>query len=363
MTPSILSLATAVPPHIFKQEEIAEKIISILDIEGSKSEKIRKLYQNSAIQQRHTILPDFKYPRSEWHFWGSDYPQRIPGMSQRNKIYKKEAPKLAHQAASKALEVWGGDPAAITHVISVSCTGVMAPGIEFELISSLNLKRSVERLGINLMGCFGAFKGLAVAQAFAKENPKHRILLVCTELCSLHLQAEMTEDNLLGNALFSDGSAAVVVGASPQPQEKVLWEIVRNYSFGLDNSLERMSWEASDHGFLMKLSPYVPALIGRHIQSFTEQLLGSDTVSSSCDWAIHPGGKSIIQAIEKTMHLNENQTMSAWHTLAQYGNMSSSTFLFVLEHLYQQSTSYPWSIGVGFGPGLSIEGILLRKPK
>lgn len=362
MNASILSLATAVPPYIFDQSDIQEKMIEIFDIPPDKQDKVRKLYQNSAIQKRHSVLPDFQQARSNWKFWGENYPHQIPGMKERNDIYKREAPQLAHQAAAKAIQAWGGDPGLLTHVISTSCTGVMAPGIEFELISSLNLKRSINRLGINFMGCFGAFKGLSVASAFAKENPNHRILLVCTELCSLHLQADLTDDNLLGNTLFADGAAAAVIGSSPRCNEKPLWTIMRDCSFGLEDSLERMSWEAGNQGFLMKLSPFVPAIIGRRIQSFAEQLMGSEVSSSSCDWAIHPGGKSIIQAVEKAMQLDPRQTTSSWHTLSQYGNMSSATFLFVLEHLEKQKSSYPWSIGIGFGPGLSIEGILLRKP-
>jgi predicted naringenin-chalcone synthase len=364
-TPSILALGTAVPPYVFSQEEIENKMIEVLcsnaEVTSEKKEQIRKLYQNSAIKKRYSVLPDFLKPRSEWHFWGHDYPSTVPGMSKRNEIYKKEAPKLAREAAEKALLAWGGERAQITHVISVSCTGIVAPGIEFDLVQFLNLKPSVHRFGINFMGCFGAFKGLAIAQAFAQVNPKHRVLLVCTEICSLHLQTQLDSETLTANSLFSDGAAAVIVGSDPQSQEIVLWDILNCYSFGIENSLDKMAWEASDHGFLMRLSPYVPVLIGRYVPSFINELLGSEVVPSACDWAVHPGGKSILQAVEKAAKLEKDQTQSSWNVLANYGNMSSSTFLFVLEHLYQQQTPKKWSIGLGFGPGLSVEGILLRK--
>ncbi|WP_068471268.1 type III polyketide synthase [Candidatus Protochlamydia phocaeensis] len=358
----ILGLATTVPPYQYSQEEAAEKFIHILSPPEDKEQFIRKMYQNSAIQTRHSVVNDFKKEREGWHFWGSDYPKNAPGMSERNEMYKKEAPKLACEAAKKALQSWGGDPSLITHVISVSCTGVVAPGIEFDLIRLVGLKPTVNRLGINFMGCFGAFKGLSVAQAFAKENPAHRILVVCTELCSLHLQSDLDLETLTANALFADGAAAAVIGIHPHPQETPLWEIVNTHSMGLEKSLDKMSWEASDQGFLIRLSHTVPVLIGKSIKAFVQELLPSDLNYYTCDWAIHPGGKSILQAVEKAMQLNEDQTRASWEILADYGNMSSATFLFILERLIAQPKQKPWSVGLAFGPGLSIEGMLLRRP-
>jgi predicted naringenin-chalcone synthase len=360
--PSILAIATAVPPCSFEQEEAANKMVDIFQLEAEQGEKLKKLYRNSAIHKRHSIIDDFKKPRSEWNFWGSHYPHTIPSTAQRNAIYKREAPKLAHQAAQKAIQKWGGSPQTITHVISVSCTGLVAPGLEFHLIESLGLNRSIARLGINFMGCFGAFKGLAVAQAFAKENPAHRVLVVCTELCSLHLQTHSSTDAMISNALFCDGAAAAIVGSHPEPAEKVWWQVTKSASLGMNDSLNEMSWEIGDHGFDMRLLPSVPQLIGEQIAAFASSLI--DTIPpETCDWAIHPGGKAILHTIEKKMQLHKSQTCASWETLRDYGNMSSATFLFVLEALYRQRSSYPWTIGLGFGPGLSVEGILLKKPQ
>jgi predicted naringenin-chalcone synthase len=362
MKASILALATAVPSHAFDQAQVAEKIIDIFTINPQKAESIKQLYKNSAIHTRYSVIPDFKKERPEWNFWGSEYPKTIPTTSQRNDLYKIEAPKLAYEAADKALKAWGGNSTDISHVISVSCTGMVAPGIEFDLMQQLNLKLSTQRLGINFMGCFGAFKGLSVAQAFAKENPKHRILLVCTELCSLHFQAEQTLDNILANSLFSDGAAAAVVGADYKSHEIPLWEIHNKGSIALDNTVDKMKWEVGNQGFNMKLSTTVPVLLGRHIAPFVQSLVDSDFSYENCDWAIHPGGKSIIQAIEKALKLQEGLTQASWDTLANYGNMSSATFLFVLHKLLEQNSSKRWTMGIGFGPGLSVEGLLLRRP-
>lgn len=361
MTPHILSLATANPPNVWRQKEIADKMVDMLHLDGEQASLLRKIYQNSAIGYRHSIIPDFGEDRNNWKFWGKEYPSPTPGTSNRNKVYKKETPPLAHTAALKAILAWGGAHSEITHIIFVSCTGVMAPGVEFTLIDLLGLNRSVHRLGINLMGCFGAFKGLQVASAFAKESPEHRILVICTELCSLHLQADHSHDSLLANALFADGSAAAIVGSKLRPSETSLYSIVRQNSLALDDSLDKMTWDVGDHGFFMQLSSYVPPLIKRHAQSLITPLLKDQAEISECDWPIHPGGKSIIQALERALNLKESQTKASWEILWDYGNMSSATFLFVLERLLQQKNDKKWAAGIGFGPGLSMEGILLRK--
>lgn len=282
-------------------------------------------------------------------------------MSQRNERYKKEAPQLAYAAASKAIEQWGGDPATLTHIIYVSCTGLVAPGIEFDLTQMLKLDSAINRLGINFMGCFGAFKGLSVAKAFALENPRHRILVVCTELCSLHLQTDLNPEIFVANSIFADGAAAVVVGQEPQVHEKPLWMIDKSHCLKLDKTKDKMGWEVSDRGFLIRLSYTVPVYIGRSIQAFVKQLLPETLSWEECGWAIHPGGKSILQAVEKAFPIDKAKTKASWDVLANYGNMSSATFLFILERLLQERDHPSHTIGMAFGPGLSIEGILLTR--
>jgi predicted naringenin-chalcone synthase len=360
MSSIIFALSTVVPTYLYKQQDVAQKFIDILSIEQEKVELLNRIYQNSAIEKRYSVIDDFHKPREEWKFWGVQYPQTIPGMTERNLRYKKDAPQLAEKAAQQVLEKWGGQGKRITHIISVSCTGVLAPGIEYYLMQNLGLPPTVNRIGINFMGCFGAFKGLSVARAFTQEDPDARILLVCTELCSLHLQADDHSETLTANSLFSDGSAAAIIGGNPQNDEKPLWDIIRTYSLGFKNSLDKMSWEASDRGFLMRLSHTVPVLIGRHMQEFARGLLRNEVQTEQCDWAIHPGGKSILQAVERSLQLQPDQTKSSWDILANYGNMSSATLLFVFESLSRQSHLRPWTAGVGFGPGLSAEGILLQ---
>lgn len=361
MEPSILSLSTAPAPYTALQKEIAAKFVDMLSLDEEQAKAVTQLYDNSAIQTRYSVIPDFALDRSQWNFWGTEFPNIVPGTEKRNDLYKIEAPKLACEAASKALKTWGGDPKDITHIVSVSCTGMVAPGLEFDIMQNLGIRPTAERLGINFMGCFGAFKGLSVAQSYAKENPNNRVLVVCTELCSLHFQATQTPDAILGNSLFSDGAAAVIVGTNPCHHETPLWTIKHRQSLGLEHSTDKMRWDISDHGFTMKLSYKIPVILGRQIRSFTESLLGLTYTFDHCDWAIHPGGKSIIQGLENALNLTSLQTQASWDTLAHYGNMSSASFLFVLDRLRQQQNHKEWTIGLGFGPGLSIEGMVLER--
>ena len=359
MHPAILSLSTAVPPHQYLQEEVAKKAVAIFGMDEDKAALTKRIYQNSAIHKRHSVIPDFNKGREEWEFWGLTI--RIKSRACRsgiNATRKKlqNLPKKPH-----GLHWSDGEGSFhITHLILVSCTGMIAPGIEYFLMHNLGLSPSVNRLGINFMGCFGAFKGLAVAKAFAQEDCRHRILLVCSELCTLHLQADQDGETIMGHSLFADGAAGAIIG-KPGAGETPLWEITRTHSLGFDRSLNKMSWEASDRGFLMRLSHTVPVLIGREIKAFAAGLLKEDALTEGCDWAIHPGGKSIVQAIEKSLNLQSDQTRASWETLRNYGNMSSATFLFVLEQLSRQKNLRPWTAGLGFGPGLSAEGILLRR--
>ena len=358
--PAILGIATAVPDYKIPQNTYRDFVTRALDLKKSHAQFLKRICSRSAINSRYFVVDDPLKSREQWSFLSHDYPSTVPTMTERNNLYKQEAPKLAYKAARNALKNWGGNAHDITHVISVSCTGVVAPGIEFLLLDLLGLKRDIQRLGINLMGCFGAFRGLLTARAFALENPKHRILLVCTEICSIHFQANLSLNYFVSNVLFADGSAAVVVGAEPTGHERGLWNIINYKAFAYPHSQDVMTWEASDHGFLMYLSPKVPDIVFELAHDFSKELLGEYADFSECTWPVHPGGKEIIRVIEKACNLEPWQTESAWEVLAEYGNMSSATFLFVLENLSKKKTKASWAVGLGFGPGLSFEGILLK---
>lgn len=364
MKMKLLALSTAVPSHSFSQMKAAEIMVHAFGLQGKEAARVRKIYAHSAIENRHSVLEDASRDFADWEFY-ANFPVSAPGMRARNDLYKREAVALATQVSLRAVSEWGGNPQRITHVISVSCTGVLAPGIEYLLIEALQLSPSVERFGINFMGCFGAFKALGLAQALVAENPDARILIVCTELCTLHLQPQNTVEQHVANALFSDGSAAVIVGGNDQSDERVIAQIVRRSTRAISGTRQFMSWEAGDHGYVMGLSPEVARYLEKHIKGFAQDLLGSTIAFDQCVWAVHPGGTAILKAIEIACALAPEQTEASWHVLAKYGTMSSATFLFVLQEIYRRrerisSSHPPWCVGLGFGPGLSVEGLLLQ---
>ena len=353
MSISILGLGTAVPPHTLPQMAIAERYCARLDLTGEKGQKLRKIFANTRIEKRHAVLPDALGPDCE--LFGPHFPTTVPGTHARNRIYAQEAPKLALAAANKALADWGGARESITHVVSVSCTGMIAPGLEFLLLDALGLHRNTYRLGVNFMGCFGAFKGLSVARALANEDPKNRVLVVCTELCSLHFQADTAIDTIISNGLFADGAAAAIVGA-----DAGLWKLTRFTSSALSDSLHQMTWEAGDVGYAMRLSVEVPMEVRRHLLEFLAPLTTPGKPYPEYGWAIHPGGKAILHAVTQKCDLTRDHLAHSWEVLRQFGNMSSPTFLFVLDEMRKGEVPDE-TLGMGFGPGLSLEGVLLTR--
>lgn len=347
----LLSIGKTIPPYSLSQIDIAAYLIENLGLDDEDAWKLEKIYKNSTIERRYSVLPHLLLPTKD---------KPIIGMSERNAHYKREAPILAHHAAKNAIDQWQGNVSEITHVLSVSCTGAITPGLELKLLQSLGLSPATFRLGINFMGCYGAFKGISVAHKIACENPKHRVLVVCTELCTLHFRPGDSLESMVIHSLFADGASAVIIGGEPRSHEQPIFEIINEQSHLLDDSAQDMTWDAGDFGFDMTLSAQVPVLIEKNIRSFAQTLAGMDKDLQSMDWPIHPGGKTILEAAEKSLGLKQSHTSSSWKILARYGNLSSATFLHVLDDLSQQKSSFKYSVGLGFGPGLSIEGLLLR---
>jgi len=399
----ILGLGTATPPFPVNQDSYVNWVIGSLGFTGEIAQGLQKLSEKSGIKTRYFCVDEPNKKREDWTVLPKDFPQTVPSMGVRNKVYCAEAPKLAIEACKKALADWGGNPIDITHVIAVSCTGVMAPGIEYYVVEEFGLKKTTQRLGINIMGCFGAFRGIATAKAFARENPKNRILVVCCELCSLHFQTTLSFETFIGNALFGDGAGAFVVGVEPRGDERFVWEVEETASMIIESTPNEMTWQASETGFVMSLSMKVPGSLKQKTPEFSQSLLGDKCTPAECGWAIHPGGPAVIKGIEEALGIQRSQTQHSWDVLRDYGNMSSATFLFVLDemrkvkargyksdhmaeeekgvpekqetpamngahHDEQKATarvqyakpSAPWIVGLGFGPGLSMEGVLLK---
>jgi predicted naringenin-chalcone synthase len=275
-----------------------------------------------------------------------------PTTAERMGLYALEAPKLAVRASAEALAESGFDAQTITHLVTVSCTGFAAPGVDFALISALGLAPTVQRTHVGFMGCHGALNGLRVANAFATADPRARVLVCAVELCSLHYYYGSAADKLIANAIFADGAGAVVGTGSAGPG----WHLAASGSCLIPGSAEDMAWTVGDRGFEMVLSRRVPALVARHLRPWLEAWLRDNglALADVGSWAVHPGGPKIVSAVQEALELPDSALAPSRGVFAEYGNMSSATVLFIVKRLRADGAPRP-CVALGFGPGLVAE--------
>ncbi|TWU38772.1 Alpha-pyrone synthesis polyketide synthase-like Pks18 [Novipirellula aureliae] len=284
---------------------------------------------------------------------------RGPTTGQRSKAYRIHAAKLAIDAAMDALSQCEIAADSITHLVTVSCTGFQAPGVDVALISALGLPATVSRTHVGFMGCHGAINGLRIAKAFADSVPDARVLLVAVELCSLHQQYGWNHDRIVSNALFADGAAAIVGSVGEIGRRQSAIELQDSYSLIIPNTEAMMSWEIGDHGYEMFLSAEVPDIIRHATNDALSKWLAKSglTLSDIRSWAIHPGGPRILDACSDALNLQACDLESSRSVLSRCGNMSSPTVLFVLKELLDAGRSAP-TLMLGFGPGLAMEAAI-----
>ena len=283
-----------------------------------------------------------------------------PTTGQRLRHYADLAPPLAVAASLDALSHCGLDAAEFTHLVTVSCTGFVAPGLDVALIRGLKLRPTIQRTHVGYMGCHGALNGLRVASAFTGADPDARVLLCAVELCSLHYYYGWNPSKVVANALFADGAAAVV-GVPLAAAPANAWHVAATGSCLIPDSTDAMTWTIGDHGFEMTLSKQVPGLIARYLRPWLEAwLAGQDLALEDVQsWAIHPGGPRILSAVEEGLNLSREAAAASRDVFREHGNMSSPTILFILDRLRRQNAKRP-CVALGFGPGLMAEAALLR---
>ena len=366
--PSYLgAIGTANPAHRIAQPQIAAFMAQALGFGEGDTRRLRALYRVSGIEQRYSVLPDYGRPNGEYTFFPNTPDlEPFPSVGQRMAVYRREALPLAIEAVRACLcQVPDMAPASLTHLITVSCTGMYAPGLDIELVQALGLRTDVRRTCVNFMGCYAAVNAVKLADAFCRADAAARVLIVSVELCTLHFQKSQEEDHLMSNALFGDGAAACLVQAEPLPNGAPSLAL-QAFHCGLEpDGLDDMAWHINDFGFEMTLSSYVPKLIQRGIRSLTDGLLDSLPVQLSDirHFAIHPGGRKILETIETELGLTRDDNRHAYRVLRNYGNMSSATVLYVLRDVLAHATPADHGAPVlsfAFGPGLTMEAMLLE---
>lgn len=364
MSFSIFGLGTALPPgHLTQAEGLAAaRVLGGPDLRDAAW--LPTVYAHSGIERRHQVIgrPLVEDVLHGTRDSGSPFLPSEDGLGpttgERMAVYAAEAPPLAVRAAKAALAESGLDPASVTHLVTVSCTGFVAPGVDLALANGLGLRRTVERTHVGFMGCHGALNGLRVANAYAAADPAAVVLLVAVELCSIHYHYGKQPDKVVANALFADGAAAVVGKASDTPAR---WRVAATGSCLVPNSARAMGWVVGDHGFEMSLSKKIPDLIATHLRPWLGGWLGDNglTLGQVGSWAVHPGGPKVLAAVEEGLGLPADALAASRAVLAECGNMSSPTVLFITDRLRRLGAPRP-CVALGFGPGLVAEAVLWR---
>jgi alpha-pyrone synthase len=279
----------------------------------------------------------------------------FPSTADRMRRYETEAPLLALKAV-EGLELDDGERAGVSHLIVTSCTGFSAPGLDLQIVAGLGLKPSVERTMVGFMGCYAAISALKLARHIVRSEPDAKVLVVSLELCSLHLQETSNLEQVLTFLVFGDGCAAALVTADPQGLS-----LDSFHAEVAPDSADQITWNVRDQGFDMFLSGGVPGSIGKAIGASRESILGGAQTDDIDLWAIHPGGRSVLDAVEAAFALPPKALQASREVLRRFGNMSSATVLFVLKALMDDPTPGTRGCAMAFGPGLTAETMLFSQ--
>jgi predicted naringenin-chalcone synthase len=357
VSPRILSVGAAQPPYVWPQETLARITKKNLLGDGwegdatraEDAQRIDRLFSSTRVRQRHSVINYENYyaePRTT---------------GERMAEYTRLAYPLGREAVEKTLAEYEQLAQTITDFVVISCTGYAAPGLDITLARDLNMPRDVRRVVIGHMGCYGAMVGLRQALGSLRAYPGSSALVLSVELCSLHFMRTLDIEPLTSFALFADGAAAVLLTSAEEASGPRLVESYCAAEFGAANL---MSWTITDTGFVMGLSPRVPVTLRRNIAGVMDQLLTPHGlgVADITHWLVHPGGPSIVEAVQQKLELSDEQVALSWEVLAEHGNCSSTTVLLMLERLLREGRAKPgeWGVMMAFGPGLTLETCLLQ---
>jgi predicted naringenin-chalcone synthase len=343
------AIGGAVPDH-----DIHHAFVDWADarIEDRSRKLFHRMAARAGIAHRWSVLPrgdDGASPVGA----GGFYADGMPGTAARMAIYAQAAPELGLAAVEAlAAKVPLGE---ITHIVAASCTGFVAPGIDQIIATRLGLSASVERLLIGFMGCYAAVAALRSARHIVRSQPEARVLVLTIELSTLHLQDTREIEPLLAMLQFADGAAAALVTADPTG-----FELERGFAAALPDSAALIRWDITDKGFAMHLGGEVPARIAGALadDAFVE-VATAGTAPADITWAVHAGGRSILDAVQKALGLPDDALDASRDVLRDKGNMSSATLMFVLETLLD-GDRIDNGVALAFGPGLAAEGIAFR---
>lgn len=352
-TAHINRIATAVPEHDVHLAfiDFADSMIP----EGSVRNIFRRMARMSAIEHRYSFLQPLANEKGEWRDSEGIYQRgNFPPTARRMEVFERFAPQLARCALDK-LNLSEEERRSVTHVIVTSCTGLYAPGLDFDVVNHLKLDPSVERTMIGFMGCYAAINALKAAHHIVRSVESATVLILSLELCTLHMQETQNLEQLLSFLLFADGCAACLVSA----KEKGL-AIDSFAAITIPGTSGLITWRIRELGFDMQLSGRVPAEIRRAMSQANGSITRGRDPRSIDLWAVHPGGRSILDSVEQGLGLPADALAYSRGVLARFGNMSSATVVFVLEQVLRNSRAGQLGCAMSFGPGVTAETMLFH---
>lgn len=356
--PYIHIIETSTPAFSHRQDDLRERMKEMVPESDRDRKLIHYIYSKSGIETRHSVIDDFRKHGAHSLFFNGQ--GSAPGTASRNDTYIREGRKLFVDVAQKLIEQSDFESNDITHLITVSCTGFYAPGPDYDIIRALGLSPAIERYHLGFMGCYAAIPALKMANQICKANPDANVMIVSVELCTLHFQANPKMDNILSASVFADGGSGTIV--SNRRPAKPAFQLNRFASNLLENGSNDMAWSIGDTGFEMILSNYIPDLLGNGLHLFLDEFeaLFSKSSKQIDLWAIHPGGRAILDKIEDVLKLPDDALNSSRSVLSEHGNMSSATIFYVLKDIMlgyskQNQSDNKETIAMAFGPGLTLE--------
>lgn len=358
----LIDITTASPPYKVTQSYAASELKKRMGGTAAISRMIDIAAAYSGIDHRHIVIPDGE-ENSEEKLFTLKGEHVSPDTETRMKEYEKWATILSTSAVRDLVENNKVDVSTIDKLITISCTGFFAPGLDYEIIKELNIPRNVKRTNIGFMGCAASLIGVNSVWESMNNHQSENILMVSVELCSLHLQIKPTRDNILANMIFADGAAAAFF-SDKSNSENLKLDIQFTESFLFDDSAKFMGWKIGNNGFEMMLSSELPKIILNSAAPRVIQILRSKgiVVNDIKHWALHPGGRAILDSLQSGLELSDEQLIPSREVLKNYGNLSSVSILFVLKNILdsRQLRKDDYCCAIAFGPGLTMELVMFK---
>ncbi|PHT33042.1 Chalcone synthase G [Capsicum baccatum] len=369
---TVLAIGTANPTNCYDQSTYADYFFRVTNSEHKTElmEKFKRMCDGSMIKKRYFHLTEDILKKNP-----DLCEYKAPSFNVRQEIAIVEVPKLAKEAAQKAINEWGQSTSKITHLVFCTTSGVDIPGADYQVTKLLGLGASVKRFMMYQQGCFGGGTALRLAKDLAENNKGARVLAMCSELINLlcfHAPNETESEVMVGQALFSDGASAVIVGSDPIVEvERPLFELVLATQTLLPNSGHAITGDLNEAGLIAQIHKDTPTLISENIERILVDAFGSLGISdwNSIFWVSHAGGRAILDQIELKLNLKPEKLRATRNVMSNYGNMGSACVLFVLDEMRKASIKkglgttgegLEWGVLFGFGPGLTVEAIVLR---